>query len=203
MALGLPDDPAQQRRLLIGLVPLFALFGYWYFLHGNYVQELEAQETRLEALELQNAQARMRAPQSLQLEERLTQFERHMERLEELVPRGEEVSRLLNTINERADQIGITMVRFAPGATESGTHYDRQTFQLTIRGTYHQFGRFLSEIGSLPRIIAPIDVHIVPVDSRTEVEPGEPRRLESSFLIETYVVPESRPDEANEGGTDG
>lgn len=200
MALGLPDDPAQQRRLLIGLVPLLALFGYWYFLHGDYVQDLEAQETRLESLEVKNAQARIRAPQSLRLEERLTEFERHIERLEELVPRGEEVSRLLNTINERADQIGITMVRFAPRSTESGTHYDRQTYQLTVQGTYHQFARFLSEIGSLPRIITPIDVAIMPLTD--DVEPGRARPLESSFLIETYVMPETRPAVANEGGAD-
>ncbi|MFW6331576.1 MAG: type 4a pilus biogenesis protein PilO, partial [Gemmatimonadota bacterium] len=160
MALGLPDDPAQQRRLLIGLVPLLALFAYWYFLHGTYVEELTAMETRLESLETRNAQARMRAPQSRQLEERLTAFERHIERLEELVPRGEEVSQLLNTISERADQIGVSVARFTPGEADLGTHYNRRTFELTVHGTYHEVGRFLSEIGSLPRIITPIDLSI-------------------------------------------
>lgn len=195
MALGLPEDPAQQRRLLIGIAPLLLLFGYWYFLHGDYVQELQAMETRQETLERQNAQARVRAPQSRQLEERLVQFERHIERLEELVPRDEEVSQLLSTISQRADQIGVTVARFTPGQTSAGTHYNRRTFEMTVHGEYHEIGRFLAEIGSLPRIITPTDLSLVPY-SRS----GEDTRLEASFLIETYVLP-TRADRTQTGGT--
>lgn len=188
MALGLPDDPAQQRKLLIGMVPLLALFGYWYFLHdAEYVPELEAMEARIERLEGANALARVRAPQSLELEERLVQFERHIERLEELVPRGEEVSRLLNTISQRADQIGVTVARFTPGQTAAGEHYNRRVFDMTVQGGYHQLGRFLSEIGSLPRIITPTDLHIL-----TASDDSEDPRLEASFRIETYVLPDTR-----------
>lgn len=196
MALGLPDDPVQQRRLLIGVVPLLALFGYWYALHGNYVEELEAMETRLEALETQNALARARAPQSRQLEERLAQFERHIERLEALVPRNEEVSQLLNTISQRADQIGVTIARFNPGDTDTGMHYNRRTFQMTVQGGYHEIGRFLSEIGSLPRIITPIDLSLIPYTRN-----GDGETLQGSFLIETYVLPE-RSALDDQGGSD-
>ena len=195
MALGLPEDPAQQKRLLIGLLPLLALFAYWYFLHdGQYKPELTAMETRLEALETRNSQARMRAPQSRALEERLTQFERHIQRLEELVPRDEEVSQLLNTISERADQMGVTIGRFNPGDTNAGTHYNRRTFEMTVRGTYHDVASFLTEIGSLPRIITPIDLHLVPIR-----QTDEGQELEGSFLIETYVLPEPSEARANQG----
>lgn len=194
MALGLPEDPNQQKRLLIGLVPLLALFGYWYFLHGGYEQELDTMQTRLENLETRNSQARMRAPQSRQLEERLATFERHIERLEELVPRNEEVSQLLNTISERADQIGVNIVRFAPGQTQAGDHYNRRTFELMVNGSYHDLGRFLSDIGSLPRIITPTDLHLVPVAR------GDGQDLEAAFLIETYVLPDVRESGANQGG---
>lgn len=196
MALGLPEDPVQQRRLLIGLAPLLLLFGYWYFLHGDYVQEHQEMEARQETLERQNAQARIRAPQSRQLEERLGQFERHIERLEELVPRAEEVSQLLSTISQRADQIGVTVARFTPGQTSSGAHYNRRTFELTVHGRYHEIGRFLSEIGSLPRIITPTDLSITPYGRSEEEE-----RLEASFFIETYVLPGRSTGSSNLGGT--
>jgi type IV pilus assembly protein PilO len=194
MALGLPDDPGQQRRLLIGLIPLVLVVGYWYFLHNGYVEELQGMQARLEQLEASNAQARMRAPQSRQLEERLAQFERHIERLERLVPRGEEVSRLLNTISERADQIGINVARFTPGPTDNRVHYNRRTFELTVHGSYHEIGRFLSAIGSLPRIITPIELSITPHQLD-----GEAPQLEASFTIETYVLPEPQQGPANAG----
>lgn len=181
--LGLPDDPAQQKRLLYGVIPILLVFGYWYFLHDGYVQEVDAMRTRLETLESANSQARMLAPRSRQLEERLTEFERHIQRLEQLVPRDEEVSRLLNTISERADEIGVEVARFNPGNRDQGTHYNRRTFDLTVHGGYHEVGTFLAEIGSLDRIITPIDLSLIPHDVRQNVQ-----RVEATFRIETYVL---------------
>ena len=187
MALGLPDDPAQQKRLLIGLIPLLLLFGYWYFLHGTYTEELDAMQTRLENLETQNASARIRSTQGAQLEERLALFERHIDRLEDLVPRNEEVSQLLNQINERAEQVGVEVAVFRPGGTNAGPHYNRRTFELTVYGTYHNIGRFLSEIGSLPRIITPVNLEVV---SRNEQDRSGGELLEASFQVVTYVLPD-------------
>lgn len=198
MALGLPDDPAQQQRLLIGLIPLVLLFGYWYFLHDGYVEEVDTMQTRLERLEASNSQARALAPQSRQLEERLVQLERHMAQLERLVPRSEEVSRLLATISERADQIGVEVARFNPGDTNQGTHYNRRTFQMTVLGSYHDIGSFLAEIGSLDRIITPTDLSVTPNNIRREEQ-----TLEASFLIETYVLPDEAQRSANQRANAG
>ena len=57
----LPSDPQQQRKLLIGLVPLLGLFAYWYFYHGDKKAEIASLESRLESLETKNAAARARA----------------------------------------------------------------------------------------------------------------------------------------------
>ncbi|MFW6206175.1 MAG: type 4a pilus biogenesis protein PilO [Gemmatimonadota bacterium] len=196
--LGLPDDPTQQRRLLIGIVPVVLVAGYWYFLHGGYVEEAEAVETRVESLEDANAQARALAPQSRRLEERLTELERHIERLEALVPRSEEVSRLLATISERADQIGVEVARFTPGNADRGTHYNRRTFQMTVLGSYHDIASFLADIGSLDRIITPINLSVIPNDVRSDQQV-----LEASFSIETYILPDPSSGPANQRANAG
>lgn len=199
--LGLPDDPAQQKRVLFGVIPLLILGAYWFFLHGDYRQEVTDMETRLERLETMNGRARVQATQSAQLEERLQVFERHIERLEHLVPRSEEVSQLLNQIHQRAEQVGVEVAAFRPGQTNVGAHYNRRTFEMTVLGQYHEIGRFLSEVGSLPRIITPIDLTLVANTSRNQ-EDG--RLLEASFLIETYVMPNaSQRAAANSGATPG
>ena len=201
MALGIPDDPKQQQRLLIGLVPLILVFGYWYFLHQGFVEETDAMQTRLENLEASNSQARMLAPQSRRLEERLVELERHIDRLEQLVPRGEEVSGLLDRINERAGQIGVELARFTPGATDRGAHYNRRTFEMTVLGEYHDIARFLAEIGSLNRIITPKDLSIMPNNLAAAQTRGEGQRLEASFQIETYVLPDEGRGGTAQGGT--
>ena len=196
MALGLPSDPAQQKRLLIGLAPLLLLFAYWYFVHDGRKIELEAMKTRVANIEAMNASARMRSTQSRQLEERLEQFERHIDRLEDLVPRGEEVSQILNQINQRAEEVGVGVSRFTPGQTSAGALYNRRTFEMTVVGSYHNIARFLSEIGSLPRIITPRELSVVPSNARTR-DSGQ--ALEASFVIETYVLPDARPAPTTQG----
>jgi type IV pilus assembly protein PilO len=188
MALGLPDDPAKQKKILIGVIPFILLGAYWYVLHGDYTAEVEAMETRLERLEARNAQARARAPQSLELEERLEQFERHILRLEQLVPRSEEVSQLLFQINQQAERSGLEVARFTPGRTEPGAHYNRRIFEITVLGTYHDIGRFLAEIGSLPRIITATSLRMQPNPGPGE---AQARRLEAEFRIETYILPDT------------
>jgi type IV pilus assembly protein PilO len=135
----------------------------------------------------------MLAPQSRRLEERLTELERHIDRLEELVPRGEEVSGLLDRINERAGEIGVELARFAPGNTDRGNFYNRRTFEMVVHGHYHDIARFLAEIGSLSRIITPLDLSVVPYTLRGRPQTQQNQtgqQLEATFLIETYVLPE-------------
>jgi type IV pilus assembly protein PilO len=189
MAFGLPDDPAKQKQVALGVLPILLVAGYVYFLHGDYTQEVETMQTRLERLETRNALARQREPQSLELEQRLEQFERHIVRLEQLVPRSEEVSQLLNQIHQRAQQVGVEVARFTPGRTEQGPHYNRRVFEMTVLGSYHDIGRFLTEVGSLPRIITPTQLRMGTNNVRAATDNGP--LLEASFQIETYVLPDA------------
>ena len=195
----LPEDPAQQRKLLIGVVPLLLLFAYWYFPHTKWQDELTASQARLETLEGLNSRSRMMASRSKQLEERLSKFERHVGRLEQLVPRGEQVNELLNTIHERARQMGVEVALFNPGSREVGTHYNRQTYNFVMIGPYHNVAQVLAEIGSLPRIVTPINLSISP--SRMQNRRGEGQLLEAAFTVETYVIPEptARPAQPAQG----
>jgi type IV pilus assembly protein PilO len=192
---GLPDDPAQQKRLVLAILPFVLVGAYWYFLHGNYTEEVDTMRTRLERLETRNAQARAREPQSRELEARLEQFERHIVRLEQLVPRSEEVSQLLDQIHRRAQQVGVEVARFTPGQTLAGPHYNKRVFEMTVVGSYHEIGRFLTEVGSLPRIITATQLRVVPNTVRPARDDGP--LLEAAFRIETYVLPDNGQRAAN------
>lgn len=200
MALGLPSDPAQQKRLLIGLLPLLIVFGYWYLLHRGYQEELDRTQARVERLERTNATTRARSTEGRALEERLARFERHIDRLEELVPRGEEVPQILNQIHQRAEQVGVEVAVFRPGQSTAGPHYTHSSFELTVYGTYHNIGRLLADIGSLPRIITPMDLEISP---RNELDRSGQQRLEASFNIVTYVLQTAPAAAAQQGGPSG
>jgi Tfp pilus assembly protein PilO len=135
-----------------------------------------------------------------ELEERLAVYERHLARMEELIPRRGEVPTLLNTITAEANRYGVVMGSLRPEPLRDGDYYLVESYQLTVIGGFHDVGRFLTSIASLPRIITPVDVEVEPYTGQ-----APPRDVVApvtvSFRIETYQAPGSGspiPDELAE-----
>lgn len=187
----LPTDPQKQKQLLIGLLPLLALFGYWYFYHGDLTAEIDEMASRLESLEASNRQARVIAQRfGPELERELEAYARHMTSIEQLIPSSEEVPRLLHTMTVRAQDTGIEIAFVDPLARENGPYYTMHTYQITVLGRYHDVGRFLTAIGSLSRIIAPVGLSLTTAQEQAESMEGI--RLKADFRIQTYVLPQSQ-----------
>ena len=184
MGLG-PSDPQQQKKLMIGLVPILLLAGYYFFFHGDKALEIDALEARLETLEQNNNTARAIAQQGTgeDLARRLDLYQEHMERLEQLIPSGEEVPDLLNMIASRAEATDVQLALMRPEEDVASDFYRRVTYEMGVIGSYHDVGQFLSEVGSLPRIVTPIDLTL-----RRREGPGN--QLEAGFRIETYILPQ-------------
>lgn len=181
----LPSDPQQQKKLLIGIIPLLLLIGYWYFFHGAKAEEVTNMRTRLESLEQNNNTARAIANQGSteDLARRLELYQEHMQRLEQLIPSGEEVPDLLNMIATRAEATRVQLALMRPEEDVASEFYRRVTYEMGVIGSYHHIGEFLSEVGSLPRIVTPIDLVL-------RRRGDEDIQLEASFRIETYILPQ-------------
>ncbi|HUG00698.1 MAG TPA: type 4a pilus biogenesis protein PilO [Longimicrobiales bacterium] len=187
----LPQDPAKQKKLLAVMAPLVALGGYWYFFHGKATEEIDTMAVRLETMQAQNRSARtMASTGGAELERRLEIYEQYTGRLERLIPSRDEVPQLLSDISERAQQVGVDLALVRPETEAAGPYYTRQTYEMGVTGRYHEVGLFLSEIGSLPRIITPIDLE---VSTQRGNAAGGDDEVQASFRIETYVLP--RPGE--------
>lgn len=188
----LPQNPEQQKKLLAGVVALVLLFMYYQFIHMTRTAEIDVLKTRLEALETTNAAAKALAMQGgPELENKLAMLEQHMLRLEELIPQREEVPDLLHAMTLRAQAAGVELTRMSPQLEERGPYYSKQTYEIGVTGAAHRVGRYLAEVGSLPRIVTPIQLTVRSGSGETERK-GSPL-LDASFRIVTYIVPDSLP----------
>jgi len=190
----LPTDPKQQKKLLIGVIPLLLATAYWFFYYQDVRSELDALAEANETLAVQNHNARLQAARAgTDHEQRFGILLDHIARLEQLIPRVEEVAGLLHAVNQRAHEAGVAIERFTPITSEPGPHYTREVHEIGVIGMYHDIGRFLAAIGSLDRIVTPVDF-------QTIGDHGPDRhgnlRLEARFRIQTYVLPPP----AEEGG---
>lgn len=185
----LPSSPDQQKKLLIALVPLLLAFAYYQFVHTKKVVEIDTLQEQLSTMETMNAAAKIIAERGgPELEQRLALLEQNVERLEELIPRREEVPDLLFSLGQRAQAVGVELTRMAPGPEEVGPYYTKTVYEISVKGRYHDVGRFLAEVGSLPRIITPTQIQVRNTTGETH-DDGSPL-LAVGFQIVTYIVPD-------------
>jgi len=200
--LGLPKDPAGQKRFLIGLLPFLIAFFYYQFVDTGTREQITALENEFEILDqhVQTARARSNPAAIAAAQRKLAMYEEHVRQLEKLVPREEEVARLLYSMAERARDAGVEIGLMRPEEEQAGQFYTDHPHAMAVIGTYHDIGRFLADIGSLPRIVVPLDLRIQ--QRPNEKTRGGIPRLQADFKLHTYVIP-ARPEETPAGAAKG
>ena len=186
----IPDDPKQQKALMVIAVSLVVLYfanSQWY---SGAVETIEAEEERVENLAAQNRRAQALAISAGRgLEDRMALIERHVAELEQLIPSSEEVASVVNQMSQVARDVGVSEPSIRPEAVVQGEVYAQQAFQIRVLGEYHDVGRFLAGLASLPRIITPSDLQLVPF-----TPPPRPLGFEPpvgvNFRIQTYRAPD-------------
>lgn len=75
--------------------------------------------------------------------------------IEERLPRKEEMPNLLKQVTRIGKDSEVDFVTFKPLNIKKEDDYEILPIEVNIEGTYHKLGKFVSEIGNLPRIITP------------------------------------------------
>ncbi|HSR42503.1 MAG TPA: type 4a pilus biogenesis protein PilO [Longimicrobiales bacterium] len=192
MALG-PSDPKQQKALVAILLAGVATFLVYQYVYTPKMEEVAEVQVRVETLEASNQRARVLAARGGgNIEEQLALYERHVMRLEELIPASEEVAALLRTITAEARRLGVEVAEVTPDPVEQGQFYTKEIYSMRAVGEYHAVGQFLTAIASLPRIITPVEMDLSRLQAgRAETFPDMEQPVVAGFRIETYVLPEA------------
>lgn len=185
-----PTDPTQRNYMVLGIIFLLGIIPFYMYYQTPQVEEMDVVRERLETLDIQNRQAQVILARGGQdLEERMALYQRHVARLEELIPAQEEVPVLLDDIQRRARLAGVEMQGLDPEPTQAAGPYNQTGYQMSVVGEYHDVARFLTEIASLSRIVTPVQVE-VELFPNPVTFPDMESPVIANFRIETYVLPE-------------
>ena len=188
--ISLPKDKAGQQKLLLAVLPFLIFFGYYQFMHGKKKLAAEELQARVDELETKNSAAKAIAlTGGPELQQKLALYEQHMKRLEELIPKSDEVATLLNGLTERAMDSQVDLSLLKPELSEPGEFYTEQTYQVQVIGDYHAIGRYLAEIASGPRIVSPVQLTVKPRPAGEQTSRDGTQKLNADFHIVTYVIP--------------
>lgn len=189
---SLPTTQRDQVKLLFGVTAIALAAFYCMYPYTSKNEQLLLDETHVTEIEGANQKAaREFASGSVEaLRSQAAQTRSGLTVMRRLVPTVNEVPALLEEVSTAARRAGLDVGGVVPEPVIAGERFDTYRYTVTIIGGYHQFGEFLANVGSLPRIVAPVNFAIVAGSSnapRGQVRTSEKDALAATITLQTYV----------------
>ena len=193
MAIGANMTQREQRLATLIVVAVALTGAYLYFFHRPKSAEIDALALRVDSLETANEQAKKDyATGSVdKLRKQADDYQQRLKVMRRLVPTSNEVPALLEDISTAARRVGLELAGVEPLPVLQGDQFDTYRYKMSVTGGYHAIGRFLSNVGSLSRIIAPVTIDMKPavVNDKKQARPKKNESLiDTSFQVQTYVA---------------
>lgn len=187
----LPQRPRDQKLFMMALVAVAGLVAYQQLAWSPAHADVVAREARADTLDSLNrvAQSEMTKGNSAQLRAQAVEFGRELDVLRRLVPTQTEVPALLQSVADAARRADLDLASMKPDGVLKGDDFDTYKYQLGVTGPYHKIAEFLTNVGSLPRIVEPINLSLSVASHPGERKPGPYEQdLSATFDVETYVA---------------
>ena len=186
-----PSNPRDRNLILVGLLAVALAVVYEQMFWAPENERLNGTELRLDTLDSLNRIARLEYAKgsATKTQQEGDVYARELSVLRRLVPTANEVPALLASISTAARRAGLELVDIQPDGVMNGESFDTYKYKLGVTGPYHKVAAFLTNIGSLPRIVSPINVSIAPSTRTGELRPTAAEQfLDARFGVQTYVA---------------
>jgi type IV pilus assembly protein PilO len=191
----LPTTQRDQIKLGISIVAVALAVVYYMYPYTTRETALVTTATRLETLGDANRKAEheFKGGSLEQLRAQAAENRATLTVMRRLVPTDNEVPALLEEVSTAARRAGLDVGGVVPEPVIPGAQFDTYRYKVTIIGGYHQFGAFLANVGSLARIVAPVNFQLAigtgaGIRTTLRATGGAPREgMASTITLQTYV----------------
>lgn len=189
--------PFLFRALFVGLFFVVATGGgFYYFVYNTQMPRLERARQEEQELRVSFEQKQKKAANFDAYKEQLAEIESSFGTMLRQLPGKTEIPNLLVDISQTGLAAGLQEELFQPMAEIKKDFYAEKPIKIRLKGTYHEFGKFVSDIAALPRIVTLHDIEITRERSADKSVAGE---LILNVTAKTYRY----LDEENETGNAG
>ena len=187
----LPQNQRDQIMVCVVIAAVVAMGVFYQYVWSPKQETLAALDTRVQTLTELNEKIEREVKRGnlAKLKAEGQRYRRDLAVLRQLVPTVNEVPGLLEQVSTAARRVGLDLSDVQPEAVVTGVHFDVHRYRMGLNGDYHAIARFLTNVGSLTRIVAPINLQLTPSSKALpRILPKEHRLLEARFQIQTYVA---------------
>lgn len=161
-----PNDvgswPVALKAIVIAIVCIGVLFAGYYFHVSDQFVNLEKEEQKEQ--ELRNIfKVKQNKAVNLPLyKEQMAEMEESFGAMLRQLPSKTEVADLLVDVSQKGLANGLEFDLFRPKDEVPAEFYAELPIEIKVKGDYHEFGQFVSDIAALPRIVTIRDISIIP-----------------------------------------
>lgn len=194
MAIGANLSKRDQMLISAAVLSVALAGAYAYFLYLPKQDRLAAIEQHVDVLEARNAKVRseVTAGSLAKMRAEAVQFAAELAVLRQVVPTTNEVPALLENVSTAARRVGLDLASVEPMPVLVGEQFDTYRYKLSVTGSYHDIAAFLTNVGSLNRIIAPVALTLKPLapqeKGKIRIQKQDELLLDSDFQIQTYIA---------------
>ena len=153
--------PLAVRAGAVGLCfVILCAVGSYVFVYDEQVPELQKREDTEQQLRQEFRTKHSKAVNLEIYKQQLKDIERSFGALLRQLPGKTEVPNLLVDISQTGLSAGLQEKLFQPQAEQKKDFYAELPIKISLTGSYHQFGEFVSGIAALPRIVTLHDIEI-------------------------------------------
>lgn len=193
MAFG-PQSQRDQLMVVIAVLAIAGAGAYWYFVYDPKTADVAKLAMHVDSLDMANqkAKAQLARGSLATIKAEAEAYRQSLDVMRTLVPAQNELPSLLEQVSTATRRVRLDLGSVEPEPLIEGEMFDTYRYKLKMTGTFDQIGNVLTNIGSLNRIVAPMNLQL-------DLAPGSPRAapgtqpLAATFEIQTYVVRTAPP----------
>lgn len=159
------------RAFFVGIFFVVAVGAAFYFLvYESRMPRLE--QAQREEIELKSSfeQKQKKAANFDAYREQLDEIETSFGTMLRQLPGQTEIPNLLVDISQTGLAAGLQEELFQPDSEIQKDFYAEKPIKIRLKGSYHEFGKFVSDIAALPRIVTLHDIEIVQQNKETSAD---------------------------------
>ena len=198
MAIGANLTKRDQTMVAVTVLSLMLAGAYGYFMWMPKREELNTIQQHVDALDKKNQQAKADLANGsvARLRAQAAEYQASLKVMQQLVPTTNEVPALLENVSTAARRVGLDLASVEPMPVLTGEQFDTYRYKLSVKGGYHALAGFLTNVGSLNRIIAPVALD-VKMQTLADQKKNPPKNgesaLDTDFQIQTYIAHSTNP----------
>lgn len=147
-------DRGTAIKIVAGIVVLGGfIYAYLAYFWIPMTKKIKDMEGKISLTEVEIKKAKQIIEKVGDLKAKLDELDRQKTELEKKIPAERDISELFKIVKKLADKNSIEINSINPMATVSDVYYFKISYSMTIRGKYHNIGRFIGDIAKSERIL--------------------------------------------------